>query len=255
MKNLATLIAEMAVAARKGEPAAVDQIKLSLRKDPSRADPHMFSVDDNNLVEDALRPGPSVRKDVYPNIPKFVSSFDKRPFGVDASYVIAVVGKYPSLQKMFAAQGYKEIDRLEVSLVSNELLEPSGRAKAHKSIARLSSDGAPVWQNWIRESSRSDGLGIDSLVNRWLNQPVDWKESQYFDPVKRRRRFGLESAREFFEQLDFEHHYYLGLKLEDGVTESKEEKFKCVFLNDPIEDANARAAALGVKFRFAKRLR
>lgn len=65
---------------------------------------------------------------------------------------------------MSATQGYKEIDRLEASLVSNEFLEPSGRAKAHKSIARLSSDSAPVWQNWIGEFSRSDGLGIDSLV-------------------------------------------------------------------------------------------
>lgn len=66
------------------------------------------------------------------------------------------------------------------------------------------------------------------------------------------RRFGLESAREFFDHFQYEHLYYFGLKLADGFIDGTGESFKCVFLNDPIKDANARAVALGVKFRFAK---
>jgi hypothetical protein len=240
----------MAFAARNGEPAAVAQIKGTLRKDPSRANPHFFTVSVNGLVEDSLRPGPMVRKDVYPEIPKFVSSFAKASWGVDPDYVSSVVGRYPSLVNKFSIAGLTEIERLEGELVLNEALEPAGRRYMLKRLLRLCSDNAPVWQNWISQVSATKGTTFDVMINGWLNESIDWKERKYFDPTQLRRRIGVESAREFFGHLDFEHLHYFGLKLTDGVVESTGESFKSVFLEDPIKDANARAKALGVKFRF-----
>lgn len=255
MTDLAKLIAQMAVAARNGEPAGLLQIKQTLQKDPSRADPHVFSVNAQHLVEDSLRTGPMIRKDVYPAISEFVSPFSKHSIGVDVRHVISVVGRYPSLVDRFAIKGYSEIDRLEASLVTDEGLEPSSRARVLKRIQRLNSGGAPVWQNWINQMAQSTGHIFDGIVREWLNESIDWKEKSYFDATKVNRRFGVESAREFFEILQSEHLYYFGLKLSDGFIEGTGESFKCVFLRDSIKAANDRAAALGVKFRFERSVR
>lgn len=253
MTTLARLLAKIAVSARNGEPEGIRKIKETLRKDPSRAAPHIFTVGEDQMVQDSLRDGPMTREDVFPILPKFAHAYGKASDGISSGYVISVVERYPSLQKKFAIKAFQEIDRLEDLLVTNEFLEPSARAKMLKRIAQLNADRAPVWCNWVKDVSATKGSSIfDVMVSSWLRAPIDWKEESFFDATRRTRRFGVESARVFFEELDFEHHYYFGLKLEVATFQSTGEELNVVFLKDSIEDANKRAIALGVKFRFAK---
>lgn len=246
MTSTATVVTE----ARNGDLTALRQLQKSLPHDPSRASPHSFHVRDGSLVEDSLWPSTVKRKDIYPPIPKFVTEGMKASWGVSPRYVINVVKRYPSLVDQFAIQGYQKIKQFEDSLISADGLKRSNRVRVTDQIARLSNDRAPVWQNWVGETAAKGGTTFDGIVTRWLNEPTNWSECRYFDDVKMKRHFGCEAARTFFEQMPADHLEYLGLKLNDGIVEGTEEVLKCVFLNEPIKDANRRARALGVKFRF-----
>lgn len=251
MVNYSLLIAQTVVGARNGEAADLAAMKQSLARDPSRADPHLFTVTANNLVEDSLRDGPQTRLDVYPKIPALHSRLGGKLWDFSAAQAIAVVGRYPSLADRFAIRGYREIDELEDSLINNDALATSDREKILKRVAALGSDRAPVWQNWIRQLPRTGGAVCDAIIQRWLAEPIDWQEQAFFDPARLELLFGVEAAVEFFSQLGVEHRSYFGVELADAVVPDTTQTFKAVFLQDPIADANRRAQALGVKFRFA----
>lgn len=237
-------------AARNGDRTALSQLRETLHHDPSRENPHYFHTHDGSLVEDSLWPTTVKRKDIFPYIPKFVTEGMKPSWGVSPSYVIDVVKRYPSLVDKFAIEGYQKIKQFEDALIFADGLKRSDRVRFTDLIARISNDRAPVWQNWVCEMAAKGGDIFDGVVARWLNETTDWSESVHFDRVKLKRYFSAEAARKFFEQLPADHLEYLGLKLDDGIVEGTEEVLKCVFLNDPIKDANRRARALGVKFRF-----
>ena len=243
--------ATVVTAARNGDPAALRHLRKSLHQDPSRANPHIFHIRDGSLVEDSLWPSTVRRKGIYPTIPEFVTkTMGRLWWGANPDYVISVVKQYPSLVDKFAIEGYQKIQQLEDSLISEDGLKRSDRVRVTEQIARLSTDRVPVWQNWVRETAAKGAYTFDDIVARWLNETTNWSEFNHFDSVKIKQHFGSKSARTFFEKIPVDHLEYIGLQLTDGIVEGSEEVLECVFLVDPIKDANRRARSLGVKFRF-----
>lgn len=239
---------DIVIAAQNGDQDALQQLRQSLTQDPSIDNPHYMDVYADGMISDDSWTQRLSRRDMFPAISKFYA----HSWGVDKESVTSLVSKYASLMNKFTIETYQEIDRIETQLVCDELLPKSEQAKLIAKLARLNSDRAPVWQNLITENAAKNGNLFNKLVNQWLDEPLDWEEQQHFDPVKAKKFYNLEFARVFFKQLPQNILDFLGVVFYKASTKTTGEDIIYANLDIPIPEANRRAKALKVKFKFRK---
>jgi hypothetical protein len=244
---------EIIVDARAGDENALDQLRLRLGPDPSRANPHIFDVTPNTVLHDSLVLGPQSRKDVFAPIPAFVPEvirvFGKTWAPRGTSAAIAAIAACPPLEKFFMGKALAHMEEMETRLITQESLSRADRARLRRQLTVLGAQGGTFWENWIWHTPPIAHVQFDRLVHEWLSGPVDMNEAAWFEPSRRNRLYSAESADRFFGKLPLEIRIFLNI----GRLEFNEPPYPvtdCAFLQSTLEEANRLAKLLKVNFRF-----
>lgn len=143
-----------------------------------------------------------------------------------------------------ALQAYAD-DHLSELEYEVEQMSPRtpGRAAKVRLIKAMShpDDG---WKGWVRHEG-AEGIGqFRKFVERWLSEPIDWGESEWFG----RDWGGQGQAYRFFQGMDSETCDALGIVIVAGDCPGS--SYFAAELHHEIADANAAAERLGLPFRF-----
>lgn len=247
--NMGQRISLLVTDAMNGAPQAIQTLKALLRKDPSRADPHVFWVDDNRLLYDSLNLREKYRREVLPPLPRLNTN---KPYGAGAVSVIRHVQDYPSLVEKINRMAFARLDHLETQIVVRNRLTRSERAYFDSAIEKITQVDRPVWEQWVLQASDSELSSIDRTIQDWLDEPIDWAEKHMFKEGWEDPFYSQRSVTAFFDQIDIAHQLYLGVQTTPFTVKATGKKENFYTLKDSldIEVANDRATKLGVNFCF-----
>ncbi len=242
------------------DEAAISTLRSSVGRDPSKKNPHYFKVREDGLIFDTLMAQPKIRREVMNHFPRFGMGFygnDPRRTqchwkAVSSSFVISKAQPFERLRRRFSDMAFEDLDQLESELIIKERLSRLERKKRLMKIQLITDPGGIIWKNWVNSLDKSDFVRIDAVFQEWLNEPIDWREKDFFDFRWEDRFDSNDSAKEFFDKLNNLHKAYLGVIQSDFNVEGKILPKPYYELTQPVQEANKRARALGFKFRFKK---
>lgn len=248
--NFGQFLAKIIEDAIAGDPVAIETLKRTLERDPSRAHPHIIWVNQQGHVFDSLKTAARQRREVLPHIPRYGSAAFMKVLAVDTHGVMGHALHYPSLKERFASMAFEEVDHIESILVTSDRLSRAGRIRYKKRLQQIMNPDRPVWQNWLRSLHASSFDRLDRVIQSWLDEPIDLSEQHLFKPGWDQYPYALMSAKKFFDQLQVEHLVFLGLKSGLFTLSATGQTELLQTLTIPIQLANERAKTLGVKFKF-----
>lgn len=248
--NLGEYTANLLVKARNSDPVALQQLKEYLGSDPSQANPHYFEVTNNKLLLDTVKTGPLIRQEVFARIASFTNSDPKLRRYWTPQFAITSIKCCAPLEKVFNAEARSAMGLLEARLVTDDSLTRTGRLAIHKRIQTMLKENELHWVNWIHSTPPGMHHQFDAIVSKWLRQPIDWSESEWFDPEWKHRLWNMESATNFFNRMDREIQWFFGIELLSAKLPNSERKLKGAFLKKSVDEVNKFAELLGVNFRF-----
>lgn len=207
----------------------------------------IFEVREEKVLHDTLALGPRLRREVFAPLKPFASSVP-RLAGLSVDVAIDQVRACPPLAKVLQARALAQVCTLERRLIVDETLDARGRAKINKELKLLNAAGRASWENWISLTPAGMHYQFDIIVRRWLGEPVDLAEQQWFIPNWRAQPYSRASALDFFKRMAFELRLFFDITLSDAADARAPQRH--ARLDTPIEEANFRAELLGVRFRF-----
>lgn len=242
------------------DESAISALRSSVGRDPSKKNPHYFKVREDGLIFDTLMAQPKIRREVMNHFPRFGMGFygnDPRRTqchwkAVSSSFVISKAQPFAILMRRFADMAFEDLDQLESELITKERLSRLERKKRLMKIQSITDPGDLVWKNWVNSLDKSDFVRVDAVFQGWLNEPIDWREQDFFDFDWEDHFDSNNSAKEFFDKLKNLHKAYLGVNLCDFNVKGKILPKPFYELIHSVQEANKRARALGFKFRFRK---
>lgn len=184
-------------------------------------------------------PEPQTRSDVFER--------------VDVRYVhtcqelIEVIESCPPLEQRFRRLSLDyHHEHTHPSSFVNRLVDNRGpRSGAQQLILRaLRTNPDGGWRQWIEYGGDSTLEPFLQRVRDWLNEKVNWCESDYFDTVWN----GQAAAFSEFEDLPQAILKALGVRILDGDMPGS--NYQAVELRKDLEAANQAAEVLGLDFRF-----
>jgi hypothetical protein len=247
--NMGQRIALLVTDAINGAPQAIQTLKALLRKDPSRADPHVFWVGDDRLLYDSLNLREKYRREVLPPFPSFNP---RNKYASGTGSVISHVRDYPALVEKLNRMAFARLDYLETQIVVKDRLTRSERSYFQSSIEKITQVDRPLWQQWVLQASESELSSIDRAIQDWLSEPIDWAEKHMFKEGWEDPFYSQRSVIAFFDQIGVEHQVYLGIQTKSFTVKATGKKENFYTLKDSldIKVANDRATKLGVNFCF-----
>ncbi len=172
------------------------------------ANPWFFEVGEFGAIVEPGVPEPRIRSDVF-------SVWDREPR--DPEHLISEVEGIEPLASAFQGLAADEGDELDPD------------------------DG---WKALVRRDGKA---GIDrywEFIERWLDEPIDWGESDWFPSDWH----GQGKALAFFQGMDGDTLHEIGVVIVEGDCPGS--SYFAAELRNELEDANAAAQRLGLPFRF-----
>lgn len=219
----------------KATKTQIDKIWLD-----AQANPWFFEVNENGTLVDADIAEPKVWADVFDITTSETS---------DIHSIIREIQACPPLSSFMDRALEDEIEQLEQDF-DDEDPEPSKEQLAlQKKIETLKEyrdEYDEPWLYWIELEGKSGIAKFNELIEDWLTDPIDWRQSDHF-PV----RSGPQGvALGFFEDQSYALLDALGVVIVDG--EHPGSTYYAAELRQNIDEANATAEKLGLPFRFKK---
>jgi hypothetical protein len=234
------------VGARAGDKDSLQKLRVWLGADPSRHNPHTFTVGPQDVLIDTLAPGPQRRKEVFAEIPPFSDA--KVRLGATRLAVDAVAA-CPPLEKFFMQKAMARMEELETRVIVNESLSRADRSKLRRELTLLGAQGRTFWENWVWHTSALAQVQFDRIVREWMWGPVDMNEAPWFKPGWDQSLYGIESANAFFRKMPVEIRVFFEMEIAELQREGSR-KTDCILLKASPKEANRRAKMLKVNFRF-----
>jgi hypothetical protein len=238
--------ATIIVRARDGDEDSLQQLRVWLGPDPSRQNPHTFTVAPQGVLVDALAPGPQRRNEVFAKIPPFRNA---RNGPGATSWSMSAVAACPPLEKFCMQQAMAHMEAIETRLITQESLSRADRARLRRELTLLGAQGRTFWENWVWYTPAPAHVQFDRLVNEWMSGAIDMNEAHWFKPGWDERPYGIEAANTFFRKMPAEIRTFFDIELAElqrnGLRETD-----CIVLKSSPQEANRWAKLLKVKFRF-----
>ncbi len=195
--------------------------------------PWYFEVSEFGTIVDPSFAEPQVRRDVFRVSTDWIATPQELILEVDGCIPLCV--RFQEL----AVQAVEDIrDRLYNEELDDRTLSRLERLEA------VFSDEHDGWRAWVRREGRRDLPKLLKAVEDWLDEPIEWDESDWFP-----YGWGDQGhALSFFEALDGETLDALGVEIVMG--EHPGSTYYAAELPGSIEEANAAAEGLGLPFRF-----
>ena len=196
-----------------------------------------YEIEEHGTISDPGVPGPKLRSDVFQNIsPGFTRSVDDLISGVESCHPLA------SHFSILAADRLSDIeDELDADDNTLGLIE---RRRLAFLAAALRNDPDTGWRDWIAHEGDPGLAGFKQIIQDWLDEDVDWDESESFDSCWS----GQSAALSFFSGLDAVVRKALGVAIIEG--EYPGSSYYAAELRGEIANANRAAHALELAFRF-----
>ena len=204
-------------------------------------DPWYFEVNDYGTIVDPGVAMPRIRADVF-------DVWDRLPR--DPEHLIGEVESIGPLVSAFQglAAGEREDLEYELSMLDDFDEEERARRRSSREDTRATDCGIADQDDGWKALVRRDGkAGIDrywDFIGRWLEEPIDWDEYEWFP----RDWNGQGTALEFFHRMDRDALYAIGVVIVEGDCPGS--SYFAAELREELVDANAAAQRLALPFRF-----
>jgi hypothetical protein len=195
--------------------------------------PFMFEVNEYGTIAEPDAAEPKVRSDVYDINTAWIST---------PGQLVDTVEEYPELLSHFVALAANELEDAQMRLERKDL--PALDRKAAAQIVKLIGDPDSDWATWIRAGGGKDLPGFLHRIDEWLASPVQWRAMEWWPSGWS----GEGRAMSFFRSMDDETLDALGVVIVEG--EHPGSSYYAAELQQPVDETNAMAKALGLPFRF-----
>jgi len=198
-----------------------------------------YSVTPEGVIAVPDIPEPEIRSDVFEQ----VDTDDVHT----CQELIELVESCQPLQHHFQdlGQAFLKEHTQASSFVDVLLAQRGARSGALQLILRtLGRDPDGGWRQWIEYSGDSALEDFLQHIRDWLDEPIDWNESEHFDTVWN----GQAAAFAHFEDLPQSILKALGVKVVDGDVPGS--TYRAAELRKGLDEANQIAELLGLDFRF-----
>ena len=233
---LAGLLGVGATVAFASPVAQVSRHLVDLEWQRLATDPWFFDIIDvDGTISESTAVEPSVNSDLF-----HISQADL----ATATGLINEVERYaplPHVFRMTAASELEDVrDRL---LLGNAILKPKERKRLQVLESNLE-DEENGWADLVRYESVAGLPRFRTTVQEWLGDRIEWELLETFP----RYSGGQGIALSFFEDLDDDVRNALDIEIVDG--DQPGSSYAGAQLHWGIDEANAKAAELGLPFRF-----
>ena len=196
-----------------------------------------YEVAQYGTISDPTVSGPRLRADVFQNIsPGAIPTTDDLASEVEGCVPLA------SHFSILAADHLSDIeDELDADDHALGFVE---RRRLAFLVAALRDDPDTGWRDWIAHEGDPGLAGFREIIQDWLDEDVDWDESEWFDSCWS----GQGAALGFFSDLDAKVRKALGVVIIEGDRPGS--SYYAAELRGDIAHANQTAQALGLAFRF-----
>jgi hypothetical protein len=234
--------------------AQIDDAWVALERDP-----WFFEVDNYGTIVEPGIAEPKIRADVFEGVSV---EWVKNP----KDLILELESTEP-LRWRFEEIARGELDEVEWALdednslrmkiedeedqdwrarLSEELLAPAKRSELERRREILASDKDEPWRPLIQAVDSDMELArMKEIIVKWLAEPVDWYEMDWFPE----RWCGQGAALSFFNET-WDVNRELGVRIVEG--EHPGSTYYAAELRVPVEDANEAAARLELPFRFRR---
>jgi hypothetical protein len=202
-------------------------------------EPTFYSVTAEGMIIVPDIAEPKTRADVFEQV-------DPRDVHVRRD-LISLIKACPPLAKRFRRLSMAYLDKHSEStpFVVKVFTQRGLRSGAQQLIqGALRRDPEEGWQQWIDFSGDAALEGFLQSVRDWLDEDIDWNESEYFDVIWN----GQAAALSYFEDLPYAILKALGVKIIDGDVPGS--SYRAAELVKDIEEANQIAELLELDLRF-----
>lgn len=237
---------DLVARARAGDPAALQALRDSWRGDRT---PRSFLVDAMGIIDDPRVTGPRWRRDVFREITPFVSRSGATRGMPQTQYAIADIHGCPPLVARFAQCALGHIAELEVRLVLDDTLSRADQRQLRQQITELDRPGRSPWENWMYQTPIHDHAKFETIIERWLSEPVQLTEADWFRQGWQQQRYGLAAAYTTLMKMHHELFRFLGLGIKE-VSCGSGRSINAACLKVPVHDANRWAELADLPLRF-----
>jgi hypothetical protein len=234
--------------AQAGDAAALAELKAWVPHQPSLAKVRQFDVIDSVLLDPSAYQ-PQTRGDVWHHPPRFAIRLAGLPILSGAKAALPWVDRLPSLRHRFEQKATAQFTRLEHELLTDERLDRRARARISAQLGGLVAAGQPMWVNWVSTTPVDDYMLFDRIVDQWLAEPVDLRETKLFPAEWRVRLCPTARAADVLARLPGPVLGFLGIQCKRASDEGKGDP-RFATLSESIDLSNARSVQIGLGFRF-----
>lgn len=202
-------------------------------------EPTFYSVTAEGMIIVPDIPEPKIRADVFEQV-------DPRDIHVRRD-LISLIKACPPLAQRFRrlSIAYLDAHSESTSFVDKVLAQRGLRSGAQQLIqGALRRDPEDGWQQWIDFSGDAALEGFLQCVRDWLDEDIDWNESEYFDVIWN----GQAAALAYFDELPYAILKALGVQITDGDTPGS--SYRAAELVKGLDEANQIAEILELELRF-----
>ena len=202
-----------------------------------------FTVNDDGLITISGIPEPTLRKDVFDRVD---------PLGVHTAHDLIrlikscepLVAHFRRLSCEYFAQQNKPSGFVG-NLLDQSGLRPGAQQLIVLTLRRNPEDG---WCQWIEFSGEVALDGFLQVVRDWLDEDINWTESEYFDPIWN----GQVAAFDYFNEVPARILNAVGIQVIVGAVPGA--NCQAAYLRTKIDRANLLAQSLDLEFRFMEDL-
>ena len=198
-----------------------------------------YSVTSEGVIIVPDIPEPKTRSDVFERV-------DTRDVHTRQE-LIELIESCPPLEQHFLdlSLAYLRVHAQPSSFVDNLVAQRGRRSDAQQLILRAlrrNPDGG--WRQWIEYSGDAALEVFLQQVRDWLDEKIDWNESDYFDAIWN----GQAAALAYFEDLPNAILKALGVRIVDGDMPGS--SYRAAELRKGLDEANQMAELLELDLRF-----
>lgn len=199
----------------------------------------IYSVTTAGVIIVSDIPEPKVRADVFEQV-------DLRGIHSRQDLISIIKQCHPLAQRFrYLSMVYLDEHVQSSSFLNNLAVRHSQRSDSQQLIlGALRRDPDEGWQQWIDFSGDSALEGFLQSVRDWLDEGVDWQESEFFDVIWN----GQAAALAYFDDLPNAILKALGVKIIDGDVPGS--NYRAAELLQSISKANQIAELLDLNVRF-----
>jgi hypothetical protein len=233
------LQALIAVGASYSVPVKATNAEIDNIWTQAQESPWYFEVNDQGTLVDLDGSEPQVWSDIFDSISTW--QFET------STQVSNEVKACMPLAAFLNQELDNELCSLEEDLNTRKYCSPSERIsleKKFKALKEFQDEYEDPWMDWVELEGAEGVSKFKSLIDKWLNEPIDWSQSEWF-PLRsgsQGRAFG------FFQDQPYELLNALGIVVIEG--EHPGSTYYAAELRDGLDYANESAKQLKLPFRF-----